>query len=435
MNKIIKNSEWDFTISSSAKTLIAIVISLVGGAVWLLYSTPNTIELLLKWTSNTIVFGQEISGSIMGIVLGLAISILELAFICIALWKRGTYLWWALAIICGCFSIAGSVGFQNISNQNASIKYQSLKDTQNLVEQKKESIANEERMLRDYDQQIAICESNFSPVPNWLYRRKRQALERKTQKENELERLTKKLIETRNKTGPIVSTANLENPSITGWDVILASFWEFIIFICTIIAIGINKTNDDLNNDEVLKILAQNHIEQRKSQSDSNNDDGSSKSIYAENVNKIIAQKNKNKQRIGFEIGTGTRSEPEPEPEPDRNRNRIENGTILAKNDIELERKKPERSDENRNQTGTGTGTRSEPEPNKKRNQIDKRTLNKLLLLVQKFGGKSDPVILYFYDRGERNWTRIGRLVGNILNRKPVSRTYVRRVIRRERDD
>lgn len=63
---------------------------------------------------------------------------------------------------------------------------------------------------------------------------------------------------------------------------------------------------------------------------------------------------------------------------------------------------------------------------------LDKKTVLELRQVVDRAGGKSDPVILHFWDNGESNKAKIGRLVRSVLD-YGVSREYVRQVIKRER--
>ena len=85
---------------------------------------------------------------------------------------------------------------------------------------------------------------------------------------------------------------------------------------------------------------------------------------------------------------------------------------------------------------GTNLSPESPPESQPKKTspefRVNKKTVIRLQRLVDKLGGKSDPVILYFWDQGERNRARIGRKVKSVLGYK-VSRQYVSRVVKRER--
>ncbi|MBC8182728.1 hypothetical protein H8E88_16630 [candidate division KSB1 bacterium] len=378
---LVEGKKWNWELSANEKKAIAWFCGLIGLLAWAGFSTPNTIHVAIHFTRNINLFGMLYSGVVMGVIVGLIISIAEIVFIYLAVWKNAYF--WIVVFLCGVVSVIGTVKFQDIGNQQAQIKKSEIENSKSLVENMEASIDTDRRLIEDYDMKIQAHRARGEKVPTWLYYRKRQAVERKSQKEIRLAALTNSYTETQKKIGAVITIGNGKN---SYWGAGLAIFIECLIIACTVITIGIKISESASENNGQLVDM-----------------NGNRHSLFVNNKGNLKTTE-KVTQNIGFKIGEN-----------------VGNG-------VNVDRK-----------MSTTCQLRPQPECQPEAQPecqptcqpaVDGRTKRRLLNLVDRSGGKSDPVILHFWDRGVDNKAEIGRLVGTVLD-YTVSRQYVSKVIQK----
>lgn len=396
--QIVSGRGWDFDLSRSQKRLVAWFIGSLSFAAWALFSTPNTVEFVTRFTSGVAVFGWTGAGFWMGAIIAVILSIKELLSIYLAVWKS-PYFWFATIMI-GTISVLGSIKFENISTQNQHIKFKEVESIQSLVDQKQRSIAYEEKQLDNYEAQANALRSEGKNVPTWLFRRSRETLERKSGMERELAVLTDSLNTVRKRHGPIMAIGNVETGKSNFWTVILAIIVEIFLIGGTLISILVYVSDDPSNDEKIVYFNNQRYVL-------IDNDNGKSTSRVTPNRNQA-----EEAHTFGFNPVSADDTQPKVTP-PD--------------NSATGATRKPVSRD-------SSLGVVKNPV---KKGATEIEIPMSVRLKLRKFffeKGASDDTILYLYDNVlGRNIKRISIMTGDILNRNPINRNYVRRVLQRER--
>jgi len=211
--RIIENDEYDLSLSRSAKLITAISAQIISWAIWLLFSTPATIEFCSQFSPDIQVLGFY-SGRAMGIIAGLVFSVLEMLFTYFWLWKRNNYYWIGI-VICMGVSIAATTGFTDIANQQAGLKVDSIANAERLVDNTEKAIEQEKRQYEAYDREETMFSESRGYVPAYVSARRRQSQERLTGLNTTLNNQIMALDKLKRETGAIVTLdpiKSIDNP-------------------------------------------------------------------------------------------------------------------------------------------------------------------------------------------------------------------------------
>ena len=254
--RIIENDEYDLSLSRSAKLISAISAQMVSWAIWLLFSTPATIEFCSQFSTDIQVLGFY-SGRLMGIIAGLTFSILEMLFTYFWLWKRNNYYWIGI-IICMGVSIAATTGFTDIAHQQAGLKIDSIANAERIAQNTENAIEQEKKQYDAYDREELMFRESRGFVPAYVSARRRQSQERITELTASLNDQIMALDRLKRETGAIVTLDPIESKSkIFTFSNFLAVILEVFIVVLLIISNAVwhkidssEKKTTGLNNSD-----------------------------------------------------------------------------------------------------------------------------------------------------------------------------------------
>jgi hypothetical protein len=182
--RVMSGKGWNFDLSGRQKRCAAWLLGALSFAAWLLFSTPNTLDFIVRYSKNITMLGIPFSGVISGVSIGLILSCLEIVFIYLAVWKSN-YFWIVVAII-GSLAVGGSIKWGEKSTQTTKIQRIEIANTDSLISQTRESIRDEKNLLIKINADIKRYENNQGYVPNRLLNKLEEITLRKTTKEKEL---------------------------------------------------------------------------------------------------------------------------------------------------------------------------------------------------------------------------------------------------------
>lgn len=241
--RIIENDEYDFTISRTAKYIVAISAQLLSWTIWGFFSTPATIEFCRRFSTDVKVLNIY-SGEIMGIIAGVTFSILEMLFTEFWLWKRNNIYWIGIGI-CMAVSIAATTGFTNIGHQQAEIKYDSIQNAEAIVQNTRDAIKREEKQYASYDREEKYFQQSQGYVPSYVSARRRQSQERLNALNAQLNSQTNNVTQIKQTTGAIVTIDPLKSKNkIINFSNFIAVMLEIFIVVLLIASNAVWKKID-----------------------------------------------------------------------------------------------------------------------------------------------------------------------------------------------
>jgi len=228
--KLTLGDDWDWNLSDSQKKMTSALFGLITVLAWAFYSTPATINIAVEFTKSISILGIPKSGIVLGVIGALIVSIAELAFLYLTVWKSIYFI--IPTLLCGFISVMGTVVFIGIGSQEAAIRQDSIDSYKTQIETLQASIASDNDYLGDLDKKA----QSGNEIPSWILARKRQAIERKTSKENELTKLLSQSSDHRQEVGAIVTIGD------KSWNIFFAIFIELVLIGSGLICILIEKT-------------------------------------------------------------------------------------------------------------------------------------------------------------------------------------------------
>jgi hypothetical protein len=417
--RYVDGKKFDWNLSHNEKTAVAKIVGAFSVCA-LIFSTVSTANAMLN-----ICEGISFAGYHIGVFLALLVTVLissgEISCIYLAVWKKSC--WWLVpTLFCGYISVLGTIGFLEVTTQNAGIKKNEVSSIKKIITDKESEIARIKGRIAQYNKLI-----NNGDAKHWTYTRLRQAEEKLSSGTEKLATLRSKRTAIEKKHGAIVSIGDNKGSKNMGIGIAIAV--EIFLIGSTFVGIGLYQSG----NTERLRYPAKQDsvtlepsVDREKVFIDRKN--GDNQYFVNQNNNpekdRIVNQSNTSVDRkFGFEIGKNFSSS--------ENKNEKKSFTGENKNlslsENEKTPKKFERSNKNLSLGENKNFSLSE-------NEIPKKVLTQLKKKYEKTG-KSDATILYLWDSGLTNKSEIGRIAGHVLkgNRKKISPSYVHRVIKAER--
>jgi len=242
--RIIENDEYDFNLSRTTKYIVAITAQLLSWAIWLFFSTPATVEFCKRFSLDMPEVLGLYPGVYMGIFAGVSFSILEMLLTYFWLWKRNSTYWIGI-VICMGVSIAATTGFTNIGQQNAEIKYDEIENAGLIVQNLQDKIETEKGHIRSYDVQIDDLRRQGKRIPNWLFARRREAVERMDALTSQTNNAIQNQSRIRSETGAIVTLDPIHSKNkYLNFSNFIAVVLEIFIIVLLIISNAVWKKID-----------------------------------------------------------------------------------------------------------------------------------------------------------------------------------------------
>ena len=296
--KIIENGDYDFTLSRTSKYCVAIFAQVLSWTIWGLFSTPATIELCRRFSTDVTVLNFY-PGAIMGIIAGVSFSILEMLFIYLWLWKRNN-IYWAGIVICMAVSIAATTGFTDIGHQEAEIKFDSIQSAEQIVQNTRDAIEQEKRQYDSYDREENYFRENRGYVPGYVSARRRQSQERIDSLYAAINMHTENVTSLKRATGAIVTLDPLKSKNkIINFSNFIAVILE--IFIVVLLIIG-NAVWQKIDPKSDFASRTKSESDRTKSDSDlaNSSDGGQLSGGLTSAVRPIVLQSDSKASPIGF---------------------------------------------------------------------------------------------------------------------------------------
>jgi len=389
---------WEWNLSPGQKRVTAWAFGVLAGIAMFLFSYPNTFNFF----KSVILISTQYK--FLNTFVALAISIffngLELAALYLLIWKINKSVWGAilaflLILICAFFSVVGTFGSLETADKTAAAEQENVSllklETQNIHS----SIEKKTALLDANNQQINALQAQGNDASTFLYNRSLKLL-------SEIDSLNLCL----SQRAEVTRQANLSAPKMAfkkdekSWfNLLFAPIIELLMLICSALSILVYR---DIPSE------------------DDNHNEGY---VYISTGNRpalIAAAQNKH---IGFNPSD---SDTPVTVSPKKGVTGDTAKVVSRDTDLQVSPKRDVTGDSDTGVTGKAQKILTVEEiPGEIKTKLRRFFSEK---------GKSDDTILFLHDHVlGRNIKRISLMTGEILNREPINREYVRRVIKRER--